>query len=211
MKRLVIAAALAGTIITGAAVAQDSASMRQQGTSRGAAAADTNADGVVTRAEAMAAADALFARFDANSDGRVSGDERPGKHGQDKADMTREQFRERAAKRFDLADANKDGRIDQSERQEMRGKRGGHRGKAFAQGGRRGGHGMAGMGMMMRADANRDGILTRAEATTAAQAAFDRIDTNRDGRVDQAERDAARQQMKMRRGGDSAATGGVSR
>ena len=70
---------------------------------------------------------------------------------------------------------------------------------------------MAGMGMMMRADANRDGILTRAEATTAAQAAFDRIDTNRDGRVDQAERDAARQQMKMRRGGDSAATGGVSR
>ena len=210
MKRLVIAAALAGTIITGAAVAQDSASMRQQGTSRGAAAADTNADGVVTRAEAMAAADALFARFDANSDGRVSGDERPGKHGQDKADMTREQFRERAAKRFDLADANKDGRIDQSERQEMRGKRG-HRGKAMAHGGRRGGHGMAGMGMMMRADANRDGILTRAEATTAAQAAFDRIDTNRDGRVDQAERDAARQQMKMRRGGDSAATGGVSR
>jgi hypothetical protein len=52
----------------------------------------------------------------------------------------------------------------------------------------------------MRADANRDGILTKAEATAAAAAMFDRADTNKDGRIDHAEQDAARAQMKNRMG-----------
>ena len=54
------------------------------------------------------------------------------------------------------------------------------------------------MGMMMGADANRDGVLTKAEAVAAAGAMFDRVDTNRDGRIDAAERQAARGAMKMR-------------
>ncbi|SEJ06209.1 EF hand [Sphingomonas sp. OV641] len=195
MKRLLIAAALSATTLAGVAVAQNpapSAAMAK----RGPAAADTNGDGIVTRTEASAAADALFARFDANRDGKISADERRGRRGADAPDMTQQQFRERAMKRFDLADANKDGRIDQAERQNMRGKRGDHRrGGIMHHGG-----GKGGMGMMMRADANRDGILTKAEATAAAAAMFDRADTNKDGRIDQAEQEAARAQMKNRMG-----------
>jgi Ca2+-binding EF-hand superfamily protein len=197
MKRLIIIAALAATSVTGIATAQTPAP--NAAAKRGPGAADTNGDGVVTRAEATAAADALFTRFDRNNDGKISADERPGRRGANKGDMTPEQFRERALKRFERADANKDGQIDQAERQVLRNKHRAHRGA------RRGG-----LGMMMRADANRDGILTKAEATAAAAAMFDRFDTNRDGRIDQAEQEAARNQMKMRRdAGKIAPTGGA--
>lgn len=43
--------------------------------------------------------------------------------------------------------------------------------------------------MAMMGDANRDGNLTRAEMTAAAQAAFDRMDVNKDGKLDKADRD----------------------
>ena len=49
---------------------------------------------------------------------------------------------------------------------------------------------------MMRADADGDGIVTRAEALAEAGMRFDRIDANRDGKLDQAEMAA----MPMRRG-----------
>lgn len=197
MKRLILLAALAATGVTGIASAQAPAPSATA--KRGPGAADTNRDGVVTRAEAIAAADALFARFDRNNDGKVSADERPGRRGANKPDMTREQFRERAIKRFERADANKDGQIDQAERQALHAKRRMHRG-----------HHGGGLALMMRADTNRDGVLTKAEATAAAAAMFDRFDTNRDGRIDQAERDAARNQMKMRRAaGNTAPAGGM--
>ncbi|ONF97618.1 EF-hand domain-containing protein [Sphingomonas jeddahensis] len=189
MKRLIMIAALAATGIAGVAgVAAAQTPAPAATVKRGPGAADTNGDGVVTRAEAIAAGDALFARLDRNNDGKISADERPGRRGANKTDMTREQFRESALKRFERADANKDGQIDRAERQALRSKRRGHRG----------GHG-SGLGMMMRADANRDGTLTKAEATAAASAMFDRFDTNRDGRIDPTEQDAARDQMKMRR------------
>lgn len=127
MKRLFLIAALAGTAVTGTAIAQ-SAAPSATTVKRGPGAADTNGDGVITRAEATAAADAMFARFDANRDGKVSAAERPGNRGADKPDMTREQFRQKALKRFDLADANKDGRIDQAEREAARGQMKGMRG-----------------------------------------------------------------------------------
>jgi hypothetical protein len=201
MKRLLLIAALAGTAVSGTAIAQI-ASPTPAPARHGPGAADTNGDGVITRAEATAAADALFARFDTNHDGKVSAAERPGKHGPDKPDMSREQFREKALKRFDLADANKDGRVDQAERQNLRGKhgRGGGRGDRMARRGAHGGGHGRGMGMMMRADTNRDGVITKAEATAAASAMFDRFDTNTDGRIDPAAREAVRGQMKMRRG-----------
>ena len=142
----------------------------------------------VTRAEALAAADARFDRLDADKNGKLTAGEHRGRRGGAEAEVTREQFRERAGQRFDRMDANKDGRIDAAERQAMRDKWKGKRG------GRHGG----GMGMMMGADANRDGVLTKAEAVAAAGAMFDRVDTNRDGRIDAAERQAARGAMKMR-------------
>ncbi|MDF2493309.1 hypothetical protein [Sphingomonas sp.] len=183
MKRFIFAAALAGTAISGVAVAQNAAPAPQ----RDVAAADTNR--VTTRAEALAAADARFDRLDSDKNGKLTAGEHRGRRGGAQVEMTREQFRERAAQRFDRVDTNKDGRIDAAERKAMRdqwkGKRGGR-------------HGGGGMGMMMGADANRDGILTKAEALAATGAMFDRIDTNKDGRIDAAERQAARGAMKAR-------------
>ncbi|THG40580.1 hypothetical protein [Sphingomonas olei] len=187
MKRFIFAAALAGTAISGAAIAQTAAPTAAA--QRGPGAADTNRDGVVTRAEALAAADARFDRLDADKNGKLTAGEHRGRRGGAEAEVTREQFRERAGQRFDRMDANKDGRIDAAERQAMRDKWKGKRG---------GRHGGGGMGMMMGADANRDGVLTKAEAVAAAGAMFDRVDTNRDGRIDAAERQAARGAMKMR-------------
>ena len=118
-------------------------------------------------------------------------------------DMTREQLRQRMVARFDRTDINKDGKIEQSERAGLHGRGG----KRMGDGGRRGGPGMRGGGghMLMMADANRDGVITKAEAVAATQTMFDRIDTNRDGRIDQAERGAVTDRMKQRRGANPAA------
>lgn len=67
MRKILVAAAIAGTMLGGAANAQ----MGGGGMMR----ADTNHDGVISRDEFMAAAAERFARMDANRDGRISGDE----------------------------------------------------------------------------------------------------------------------------------------
>jgi hypothetical protein len=66
------------------------------------------------------------------------------------------------------------------------------------------GHGEGGKGRMGRmedrlfgmADANKDGIVTEAEATQAALARFDKVDTDKDGSINDAERKAAREMMR---------------
>jgi Ca2+-binding EF-hand superfamily protein len=45
-------------------------------------------------------------------------------------------------------------------------------------------------------DANKDGTVTRAEATAAAEKHFAEVDTNKDGVISQAERDAMRARMR---------------
>lgn len=66
--------------------------------------------------------------------------------------------------------------------------------------------GMRGMGGMMAADANHDGIITREEATAAADQRFDAIDANHDGKITPDEMMAYRETMTARRGGgDNAA------
>lgn len=171
MKKLLTAALLGATLLTAPALAQDPAPRPMR--------ADANADGVVTRDEAMAAAAARFAAADADKDGRLTAEER------------------RAARPH-------------------RGRHGRHPGM-----------------MLERADANRDGVITRAEASAAADARFaardaregdrakraptqaqvreralklfDRVDTNRDGRVDAREREAFKLEMRARApGGDAA-------
>jgi Ca2+-binding EF-hand superfamily protein len=47
-------------------------------------------------------------------------------------------------------------------------------------------------------DANKDGTVTRAEATAAAEKHFAEVDTNKDGVISQAERDAMRARMRDR-------------
>lgn len=212
MKRIIIAAALAGTTITGIAAAQtagQTTAPTAAGKFRGdrGMGLDLNKDGVITRADVIAATDARFAKLDANKDGKITADERSGRR-TNMPDITQEQMRQAALARFDRADANKDGKIDATERQAMRGMHRGGRGgpDGMRHGGR--GHGGA-MAAMAMADTNRDGVVTKAEAVAATQAMFDRLDTNRDGKIDQAERDAARDAMKARRGGGAAQPGGA--
>jgi hypothetical protein len=98
--------------------------------------ADTDGDGIVTRAEAMAQADAMFARMDTNKDGTVSAEERqtamPGRGPQRGGDgeLTAARMREMAGRRFDRLDTNGDGRLDAAELAAARpdGRRGGRRG-----------------------------------------------------------------------------------
>ena len=88
--------------------------------------ADTNGDGVITREEAIAAADARFAALDTNHDGTLSAEELragmpPRPQGADAPPMppmqpiTREQYHDRALRPFDRIDTNHDGKIDQAE------------------------------------------------------------------------------------------------
>ncbi len=67
---------------------------------------------------------------------------------------------------------------------------------AFAQGG--------GMGMM-RADTDRDDMISRAEATAQANARFDRMDTNKDGTITADERQGPGGRMMARVGGGDGA------
>jgi Ca2+-binding EF-hand superfamily protein len=88
----------------------------------------------VTRAQALADADRRFDAMDANHDGKITPDERKAyrearhpRAGRDHEgrehkgrELTRDQFRERAAKRFDRIDTNRDGTIDANEREAAR-------------------------------------------------------------------------------------------
>lgn len=67
--------------------------------------------------------------------------------------------------------------------------------------GPRGGRG----NMMMMADTNKDGTISRAEATAAAAANFQKMDTNSDGKIDQVDHEARRAQMAERRAARMAA------
>ena len=63
---------------------------------------------------------------------------------------------------------------------------------------RKGMHGGMAERIFVKADTNRDGRVTQAEAQAEALAHFDSVDTNRDGRVTPAERAAAHQMHKGR-------------
>lgn len=103
-------------------------------------------------------------QLDANRDGFI-----------DRAEAAR---MPRLAEHFDQLDKNKDGRLSADERP-MRGHGKGHK---------RGGH-----GWMQRADTNKDGRISRAEALAMQANAgerFDRMDFNKDGYVDRADMQA---------------------
>lgn len=156
----------------------------------------------VSRAEVEARVRDNFARLDANRDGFVT---------QDETDTFRQSRRaERQERRgdrreavFARLDANRDGSISRdeffngrnlAERGGPRGLRAGRPGERF--GGR--GPGMARRGgpapgmMFARLDADHDGRVSLAEATSARLRLFDRADLNRDGRVTPEERQTLR-------------------
>ncbi|WP_095012475.1 EF-hand domain-containing protein [Tsuneonella mangrovi] len=144
--------------------------------------------GDMTRAQATAMADKMFAKMDVNGDGKI-----------DAAD--REAMK---AKMFDRIDTNHDGVISKDEfeaagpphrdgdmRGERQGKRGHHRGM-------RGDRGDMMRMMLRRADTNGDGAITKAEFEAAALKHFDQMDANHDGTVTAAERQAAHDAMKAK-------------
>lgn len=177
---------------------------------------DANGDGVITRAESQAAAEALFTRLDVNKDGKL-----------DKADREAH-MAEMKTKMFAKLDANGDGSISRTEFMAA-GPMGHHGGPDGPPppgddmagmdhgkpGGKRGGRGHGGkhggMGMMMMAkmaDTNNDGAVSKAEFMAAAAKHFDEADANKDGKITKEERRAMHQKMrgawKDRRGGGDA-------
>ena len=175
-----VGAALLAT--TGVAVAQGGQDAR-----RGPAAE-------VTRDQAVARADARFARLDANSDGRVTADE---------ARQVRQARRaERQGQRFDRLDTNRDGQLSReefsqrqaqrAERREVRGMRGGRRAMMRMRG-------MRGGDARAARQFGTDGVITREEFRAQALQRFERLDGNRDGTVTVAERQEARQRLRAER------------
>lgn len=149
----------------------------------------------MTRDQAVARADAQFARLDVNRDGSVTADE---------ARQARQANRaERRGRVFDRLDANRDGSISREEfnqRPAMSAERREGRGMRAGRQGRRGGE--AGAARMF--DAN--GVLTREEFRARALQRFERLDLNRDGTITAAERQEARQRFRAERQGRRGAT-----
>ncbi len=141
---------------------------------------DANRDGVVDQAEASAAREkmmstmrnARFATLDSNHDGSISRAEFDAGHAAGQPGSTDDH-----------------GGMHSGGRMGMMGMR--HRGMMG------GGEGMGGR-MFARADANGDGKVTLAEATSRALARFDSADANKDGTLTPEERRAARQTMRER-------------
>lgn len=147
--------------------------------------ADQDGNRVITKAEAMAAADARFEMMDANDDGTLNEG--------DKAAML--------AKRFAAIDTDKNGSVSQAEfmaahdmrgerRADRREKRMEHRkmGKDHKREGGRDGR----MDIMARADSNGDKAISQPEFRAAAEARFAKADTNKDGSITPDERKAGR-------------------
>lgn len=109
----VLTAAMVAILATGAAIAQG----------HGMASADTNGDGLISKAEATAQANARFDALDLNKDGVLSADERsgPGSRMLDRADsdgdgkISRAEYLAQADKRFTQIDANGDGQLSKDE------------------------------------------------------------------------------------------------
>jgi hypothetical protein len=151
----------------------------------------------LSRAELEARVDAAFVRLDSDRDGYITRAEAEAGAGAFRANR-QQRFRGRGEGAFARIDTNRDGVISRDEfeaRAAMR--RGGQRGQGM---GRRGPAGPRGVGLFARlagrhfdlADTNRDGRVSRAEASAAARITFDRVDSNRDGTVTFEERRAAR-------------------
>ncbi|MGW8190405.1 EF-hand domain-containing protein [Sphingomonas hankookensis] len=113
--------------------------------------------------------------------------------------LTREEALARADRRFDALDTDRDGTISAAERAAMPQRPRGTVDGTTPMPGR-----PMGDRMLERADADKNGVVTREEFRAVAGRAFDRQDANHDGRVDAAERKQWRDQRMARRGGQPA-------
>ena len=189
-QNILLAAILSVSAIGGAAVAADA-----MAGPKGPMAADTNGDGVVSRSEFFAAADARYKARDANRDRKLSGDEMKDKGGRfaridtnNDGVLTYEEAAAATSARFTRLDADQDGKLTPEEMRPM-----GERGHRHGPGGDDDGPGMrgarGGIGAMMleRVDTDKDGRISRDEMRAQADQRFDRLDVNKDGFVDKSE------------------------
>jgi len=187
MNKLTLIGGAALLAIAGAAMAQDAGAPRR----------DRDAD--LTRQQAVERSDRMFARLDADHDGRFTPDE---------ARRMGEQRRaQRMERMFDRLDLDHNGSIT---REEMAQAHARHRpGGDRAEGGPpRGGPGMrhrgphpggpGGPGMRGQRLFGEQGFATREQFRERALARFDRVDADHDGTVTAEERQAAREQMRGR-------------
>ena len=167
MKKFTIGLSLAALAAAGTAAYADG---------RGAMKHDSNGDGAVSRAELISHSAQMFAKMDANNDGKLDETDQKARHAA------------RRTRRFDKLDANSNGQIDRAEFMsfERDGKRDG---KHHRMGGRSG-HG--GKKLMEQADTNKDGSISKAEFTAGAVSRFDKMDADKDGSISKEERQAAR-------------------
>jgi Ca2+-binding EF-hand superfamily protein len=156
---------------------------------------DPDGNGTITRTEAQQAATQMFAKLDANGDGKL-----------DKTDRAerREDMREAMFARLD-ADGN--GQISKTEFMSAERPERGDRmargedardGKRTRRGHHGGRHGMGMMGMAKMADTDKDGAISQTEFVAAADKHFAMMDSNSDGQVTKEERQAARATMKAK-------------
>jgi hypothetical protein len=190
MKKLILAggAAVALAAVPALAIQQDNARQAQP----------------MTRADVQTRIQTQFAKADADRDGFVTKAEAEARIG-----AAREQRQakrgERRAEMFARLDANRDGSLSREEfaapkvrTGEERAKRRAHRGM---RGGKQGGMMMGGFGARFfeRADIDKDGRVSLAEASARSLARFDRADANKDGTVTDEERRAARKTFRHQR------------
>jgi Ca2+-binding EF-hand superfamily protein len=151
---------------------------------------DSDGDGAVSKAEALAMVTTHFTKMDANSDGRIDVADRAAHHkahftelDTDKnGSISEAEFMAAHAKRADAREERREGRMDRGT---------GRHGK---------GHGYRGASMMMlkMADTNNDRAVTKAEMNAAVDAHFTKADTDKDGKISAAEGAAARKSMHER-------------
>jgi len=200
MKTLFLAAALAGTMLGGAAIAGQDAPADQAapaghgGRGGGMMRADTNGDGNISRAEFTAQAEARFARMDKNGDGFITADEMTGRSGRGpggglmSADtdqdgkISRAEFMAQSTDRFAKLDTNGDGQISGDEMKAMmaRMREGG------GMGGRRGAGGPA-AGAMMPPPPGVEGGAMGGHHGHRGGGRLERLDTNQDGKISREE------------------------
>lgn len=169
MKKVILGLSLAAIGLAGAATAQ-TATQRP----------DPLGDKTVTKAEAQAKANEMFAMMDGNKDGKLDQSDRAAHKGQ----------------MFDKLDTDKNGSVSKEEFAAAQAARKDGEGRK----GMRGGHGRGGKMMLHMADANKDGAISRDEFAAAHAKMFDSADANKDGKLTPEERKAHHAKMRAAMG-----------
>lgn len=138
---------------------------------------DGNGDGVVTEAEMLAARDARPPR---GPDARGPEGRGPGSEGPEGRGPKGDRKEDRRAKMMDQFDTNADGKLSDAERAVARDLHKAKRGERKAEQ-------KARRAERPRLDANRDGVVTKAEYDAMGDALFTRMDANNDGVLTQGE------------------------